>query len=110
MFESKLCSTGEMVNAADSKSASSDSQFKSEVEYWILYPNLVGLVQLVASWSPKPKIRVQVSGPSPHALLAQWTRALGYEPGCRRFKSCRGRHLNLNTMRCNKNNGIHRTT
>lgn len=31
-----------MVNAVDSKSTSSDSQFKSEVGYWILYPNLLG--------------------------------------------------------------------
>ena len=42
----------------------------------------------VARWSPKPLVGVQISHPSP-TLLAQWTRAIGYEPMCRRFKSCR---------------------
>lgn len=37
-----LCPTGEMVNAVDSKSTSSDSQFKSEVGHWISYPNFLG--------------------------------------------------------------------
>lgn len=39
-----------MVNAIDSKSISSDSQFKSEVGYWILYPNVL----MVKCRSQKP--------------------------------------------------------
>ena len=50
-------------------------------------PSWIGVT--VARRSPKPLVGVQIPHPSP-TLLAQWIRAIGYEPMCRRFKSYRG--------------------
>ena len=66
-------------------------RFESCIGHWILYPNICRIGLMVRQEIPNLLMWVRFLHPVPNVLLAQWNRAVGYEPMCREFKSLKGR-------------------